>query len=262
MEAIDVLNELRHECNKRQHDTYSTGETNIAAMCGESADALERIMCELTRETERANAAENEIARLRAELALLQKRYTAPIVCMCGSTRFKQTWIAENSRLTQDGNIVLSVGLWGHHERKFPEPDVKAILDALHKRKIDLCDWVWVLDVGGYIGASTKSEIEYATATGKPIRYLSKEIPEYVEPLDEVAEENKQLRAELTKEREIKEAAIIDIHEMLKGNTGDCAYCKFKDAECSEKFCIEKAEWRGKEASPDKEKKTARLQTF
>ena len=53
-----------------------------------------------------------------------------------------------------------------------------------------------------------------------------------------------QRRAELDREREIKEAAIIDIHEMLKGNTGDCAYCKFKDAECSEKFCIEKAEWR------------------
>ncbi|MDE2105440.1 MAG: hypothetical protein KGL39_49895 [Patescibacteria group bacterium] len=48
----------------------------------------------------------------------------------------------------------------------------KAALDELHKRKIDLADEVLVLNVGGYIGDSTRSEIEYAHSIGVPVRYL------------------------------------------------------------------------------------------
>lgn len=121
-----------------------------------------------------------------------EKRFTAPIVCMCGSTKFKQAWIAENARLTGEGNIVLAVGLWGHHERVSPDDATKAMLDDLHKRKIDLCDWVWVLDVEGYIGSSTRSEIEYATKLGRPIRYLSKEYPDYTEPIDPLVKAEKE----------------------------------------------------------------------
>lgn len=136
----------------------------------------------------------------RAERA--EARFTAPIVCMCGSTRFKQSWIAENARLTGEGNIVLAVGLWGHHERQHPDEQTKAMLDNLHKRKIDLCDWVWVLDVGGYIGDSTRSEIEYAEELGRPVRYLSKEFPAYEEPTDPVAV---QLAAERARWEELRE---------------------------------------------------------
>ncbi len=124
----------------------------------------------------------------KAKIRKLEDRFTAPIVCMCGSTRFKQAWIAENARLTGEGNIVLAVGLWGHHERVFPDAATKAKLDDLHKRKIDLCDWVWVLDVGGYIGDSTRSEIAYAEKLSRPVRYLSKEFPGYVEPVDPLIE--------------------------------------------------------------------------
>lgn len=125
--------------------------------------------------------------RTEEALAEARSRFTAPVVCICGSTKFKQAWIAENARLTGEGNIVLAVGLWGHHERVFPDDTTKARLDDLHKRKIDLCDWVWVLDVGGYIGASTRSEIEYAERIGRPVRYLSREFPAYTEPIDEVS---------------------------------------------------------------------------
>jgi hypothetical protein len=124
---------------------------------------------------------------LRAERDAALARFTAPIVCICGSTRFKQSWISENARLTGEGNIVLAVGLWGHHERKYPNEETKKKLDELHLRKIDLCDWVWVLDVGGYIGESTRNEITYAKAHGKLVRYLSKEIPDYTEPGDPLA---------------------------------------------------------------------------
>lgn len=123
-------------------------------------------------------------ARTEAELDALRSRFTAPIVCICGSTRFKQSWITENARLTGEGNIVLAVGLWGHHERQYPNEKTKAMLDDLHKRKIDLCDWVWVIDVGGYIGDSTRSEIEHAEQLGRPVRYLSQEFPDYEEPVD------------------------------------------------------------------------------
>ena len=133
-----------------------------------------------------------ELERVDAEAG---KRFTAPIVCMCGSTRFKQAWISENARLTGEGQIVLSVGLWGHHEQVFPTNEQKAMLDALHKRKIDLCDWVWVLDVGGYIGESTRSEIAYATKLGRPVRYLNAEFPSYQEPIDRLAAENAELKS-------------------------------------------------------------------
>jgi hypothetical protein len=46
------------------------------------------------------------------------------------------------------------------------------LFDELHKRKIDLADEVMVLNVGGYIGDSTRSEIEYAVKTGKTVKYL------------------------------------------------------------------------------------------
>lgn len=128
--------------------------------------------------------------------AAFSKRFTVPVVCMCGSTRFKRAWISENARLTGEGNIVLSVGLWGHHERKEPDTETKTRLDVLHLRKIDLCDWVWVLDIGGYIGESTCKEIEYAVGIGKPIRYLSVELPGYEEPIDEVAQDLDAARAE------------------------------------------------------------------
>ncbi len=129
------------------------------------------------------------------------------VVCICGSTRFKQAWIAENARLTGEGLIVLAVGLWGHRERKYPDDETKKMLDELHLRKIDLCDWVWVLDVGGYIGESTRNEIKYAEEQGKVVRYLSREFPNYVEPIDP-------LKAALRERDEWKERAE-DYKEVL-----------------------------------------------
>ena len=48
----------------------------------------------------------------------------------------------------------------------------KEMLDDMHKRKIDMADEIYVINVGGYIGTSTLSEIEYAKATGKHVEYL------------------------------------------------------------------------------------------
>lgn len=160
------------------------------------------------------------LKELAAERDALKARFSAPIVCMCGSTRFKQTWIAENARLTGEGYIVLSVGLWGHHERVTPSPESKAKLDELHKRKIDLCDWVWVLDVGGYIGESTRGEIAYAEAHGKLVRYLSQEFPDYQEPVDEVLAERDALRIQCAQMREALETCF-ELFSAIRGDWTD-----------------------------------------
>lgn len=103
------------------------------------------------------------------------------IVCLCGSTRFYEAFQQANYDETMAGRIVLSVGFYphstaatGHGEGVGHDSAEKIALDELHKRKIDLCDEVYVLNVGGYIGSSTRSEIDYAIANGKPIRYLEK----------------------------------------------------------------------------------------
>lgn len=99
------------------------------------------------------------------------------IITLCGSTRFRDAFIETQKRLTLEGNIVISVGIFGHAgewDQMSPEKieATKIMLDDMHKRKIDLADEIYVINVGDYIGSSTKSEIEYAKRTEKPIHYL------------------------------------------------------------------------------------------
>lgn len=103
-----------------------------------------------------------------------------PVITLCGSTRFKDEFIEAQKRLTLEENIVISVGLFGHSgdDEVWDGMDegtiskTKEMLDDMHKRKIDLSDAIYVINVGGYIGDSTRSEIEYAKAHGKAVRYL------------------------------------------------------------------------------------------
>ncbi|MEI8204982.1 MAG: hypothetical protein WCH34_18315 [Bacteroidota bacterium] len=95
------------------------------------------------------------------------------IITLCGSTKFKDVFMAEQKRLSLEGNIVISVGLFGHSgDAEVWSEGVKTMLDDMHKRKIDLADEIFVINVGGYIGQSTRSEIEYALATKKGVKYL------------------------------------------------------------------------------------------
>lgn len=102
------------------------------------------------------------------------------VITLCGSTRFKDAFLEAQKRLTLEGNIVISVGLFGHSgdSEVWENMDegtltkTKEMLDDMHKRKIDMADEIFVINVGGYIGSSTKSEIEYAIATGKEVKYL------------------------------------------------------------------------------------------
>lgn len=98
------------------------------------------------------------------------------IVTLCGSTRFKDQFLEVQKKLTLQGCIVISVGLFGHSgDNEVFTDGVKEMLDDMHKRKIDLADEIFVINVDGYIGSSTKSEIEYAIKTGKKVNYLENE---------------------------------------------------------------------------------------
>jgi hypothetical protein len=95
------------------------------------------------------------------------------IVCLCGSTRFWKTFQEQSLRLTKVGVIVLSIGsATGSDADHGITPEEKAIFDELHKRKIELADEILVLNVGGYIGESTRAEIDHAITNGKRVVYL------------------------------------------------------------------------------------------
>ena len=98
------------------------------------------------------------------------------VITLCGSTRFRDAFMEAQKRLTLEGNIVISVGLFGHAgDDEVWKPGTKEMLDDMHKRKIDMADEIYVINVGGYIGESTRSEIEYAHKTGKAVRFLEEE---------------------------------------------------------------------------------------
>ena len=95
------------------------------------------------------------------------------VITLCGSTRFKDEFLEAQKRLTLEGNIVISVGLFGHSgDNEVWTDGVKDMLDRQHLAKIDLADEIFVVNVGGYIGDSTRREIAYAEYKGKTIAYL------------------------------------------------------------------------------------------
>lgn len=103
--------------------------------------------------------------------------FSPVIVCLCGSTKFKQEFMDATERETLAGRIVVSVGFFAHQltdeERRTKlTPEVKKKLDELHLRKIDLADEVLILNVGQYVGASTRREAWYARRKEKAVRWL------------------------------------------------------------------------------------------
>lgn len=94
-------------------------------------------------------------------------------ITLCGSTRFKDEFNRINALLSLRGHVVYSVAIHGHADGVPLTPEQKATLDSVHKLKIDNSDCIVVIDVGGYIGESTQSEIAYAHAKSKLVIMLS-----------------------------------------------------------------------------------------
>ena len=100
----------------------------------------------------------------------------ARVITLCGSSWFKDEFHAENQRLTMEGNVVISLGIFGHvdmpdYDWTTDATDLKRTLDRLHFQKIDMADEVHVVAPGGYVGESTAREIAYAQSLGKVVSY-------------------------------------------------------------------------------------------
>lgn len=97
------------------------------------------------------------------------------VITLCGSTKFKNEFSNVNKWLTLQGNVVISIGLFGQVDNEPISPEEIILLDDIHKAKIDLADEIFVINVDGYIGNSTKNEMEYADQKGKKIRFYMDE---------------------------------------------------------------------------------------
>ena len=93
------------------------------------------------------------------------------VITLCGSTKFKDEFMRVQKELTLQGNIVISVGCFGHAGDKFTDKQ-KIMLDDMHKRKIDMADEIFVINKDDYIGSSTAHEIAYALRKKKTVRFL------------------------------------------------------------------------------------------
>ena len=99
------------------------------------------------------------------------------IITLCGSTRFKDDFERTMRELSLKGNVVLTVAFYGHTDINPPTVREKQLLDEIHLRKIDLSDGIYAINKDGYIGESTRREIEYAQANRKEVAYM--EPPQY-----------------------------------------------------------------------------------
>lgn len=104
----------------------------------------------------------------------------AKVITLCGSTRFEAEFAEVNQRLTLEGCVVISLGMFSlpdlpGYDWATDTSDIKGRLGRLHFQKIRMADEVYVVDPGGYVGESTRREIAYAESLGKPVRYLSRE---------------------------------------------------------------------------------------
>lgn len=162
------------------------------------------------------------------------------IVCLCGSTRFWRQFQVSSLEETMAGKIVLSIGAASgtddEHFGHLPEEEqnrIKARLDELHLRKIDLADEVLILNVGGYIGVSTSCELRYAQKHGKPVRFLEEPLGEARSLLGEERTEETIEKGLLTLEEAIEHAARYlpeDYELRLEVEQGDASVFLYRAA--------------------------------
>lgn len=96
----------------------------------------------------------------------------AKVITICGSLKFKEEMMKAAARMEVAGNVVLVPIFPVNDEKEAYTEEEKAMLGKMHKEKIRLSDAIFVVNVGGYIGESTRSEIEFAKERGMEILYL------------------------------------------------------------------------------------------
>jgi len=148
------------------------------------------------------------------------------LICLCGSTKFKDEFEKITMEESLNGNVVMSVGCFEHHDDIRLSKGEKQNLDDLHESKIKMADEIFVINVKGYIGESTKKGILFAKELGIPIRYLEdpewygdgtyslgeideKEIKEFYDELNETSDDLE------SKKLEIKDKLIQKLNLMI-----------------------------------------------
>lgn len=92
------------------------------------------------------------------------------VVTICGSMRYSKEMIKIARELELKRGYAVLQCVYNFDGVENQEEDM-SIFDKLHKKKIDISDAIYVVNIDGYIGNSTKNEIAYARKNGKEVIY-------------------------------------------------------------------------------------------
>ena len=95
------------------------------------------------------------------------------VITVCGSYKFKKEMNEITEKMALKGNCMLTpIELTKPNKEAYTKEEA-LMIDKMHKEKIKLSNTILVVNVGGYIGNSTKSEIEYAKSLNKEVLYYT-----------------------------------------------------------------------------------------
>lgn len=92
------------------------------------------------------------------------------VITICGSMRYSKEMMKISEELELKKGYAVIQCVYNVDGLKYEGIDA-SILDKIHKKKIDISDAIYVVNIDGYIGNSTKKEIEYALNSGKEVIY-------------------------------------------------------------------------------------------
>lgn len=95
------------------------------------------------------------------------------VITICGSMRYSKEMMKISEELELKNGYAVIQCVYNVDGLKYEGMDA-SILDKIHRKKIDISDAIYVVNIDGYIGNSTKNEIEYAINNGKEVIYHEK----------------------------------------------------------------------------------------
>jgi len=92
------------------------------------------------------------------------------VITICGSMRYSKEMMKISEELELKKGYAVIQCVYNVDGLKHEGVDA-SILDKIHRKKIDISDAIYVVNIDGYIGNSTKKEIEYAINNDKEVMY-------------------------------------------------------------------------------------------
>jgi hypothetical protein len=97
------------------------------------------------------------------------------VITLCGSMRFREDFERLDADLTLAGHVVLTPTALDPSREITAEE--RARLGRIHLQRIAMSDEVLIVNVGDYVGDSTRREIEHARSRGIPVSFLEPHAP-------------------------------------------------------------------------------------